>query len=99
MVENGQACGGEDEDERRDFQWGVGPGFDYEFDEKTMGVLNYLMRSSEEESNHNLNILEMGMTRELVPGQHIKAAVDMGLDGAGETPNLGAKLQWSFEFK
>jgi hypothetical protein len=87
--------GGED---RRHFQWGLGPGFDYQFDDKTLGLVNYINHSSEEEGHHNQNILEFGIVRELNPCQHLKAAVDVGLDGAEETPNLAAKILWSIDF-
>lgn len=90
--------GGEDE-EYRPFQWGVGPGFDYQFDEKTLGLVNYLNRCSDEEGKPNSNVIEFGVARELVEGQHIKAAVDIGLDGHEDTPNFAAKLLWSIEWK
>lgn len=95
---NGYRGGDEDED-RRNFQWGVGPGFDYQVDDKTIAIVNYLNRSSEEFGHHNQNILELGVAREIAEGQHIKAALDIGLDGADETPNLAVKLQWSIEWK
>lgn len=92
------ARGGDDEDERRSFQWGVGPGFDYSFSDDTIVALNYLMRSSEEEGHHNLNILQLGLAQRIADNQHIKLAFDIGLDGAEETPNFGAKVLWSIEF-
>lgn len=92
------APGGEDEDERRHFQWGIGTGFDYRFSEATIGTINYLNRSSEEYGNSNQNILELGLAHELAKGQHLKLAVDIGLDGHEETPNFGAKIQWTIEF-
>jgi hypothetical protein len=92
------ARGGEDEDARRAFQWGVGPGFDYSFSDDTIGVINYLNRSSEEYGHHNQNILELGLAQRIAPNQHLKFALDVGLDGAEETPNLGAKILWSIEW-
>jgi hypothetical protein len=86
-------------EDRRHFQWGLGPGFDYQFDPCTLGLINYINRSSEEEGHHNQNILELGVVRELNPCQHLKAAVDVGLDGNDETPNLAAKLLWSIDIK
>ncbi len=91
--------GGESGGDRRHFQWGVGPGFDYQFDDKTIGVLNYVNRSSEEEGHHNQNILQVGFDRQIVEGQHLKAAVDVGLDGGEESPNLAVKLQYSIEWR
>jgi hypothetical protein len=97
MTANGSR--GEAEGNRRDFQWGVGPGFDYEIDAKTIAVLNYLMRSSEEEGHHNQNILEFGLAREIVEHQWVKAALDVGLDGQEETPEFGFKLMWDLSWK
>ena len=87
-----------DEGDRRHFQWGIGPGIDYQCTEKTIGIINYINRSSEEEGGHNQNILEIGLVRELAEKQHLKAAIDIGLDGNDETPNFGAKLQWSIDW-
>ncbi|NLX06028.1 MAG: hypothetical protein GXY33_12890 [Phycisphaerae bacterium] len=84
--------------DRRDFQWGAGPGFDYLIDEETVAVLNYLHRSSEYDGNSNMNILEAGVIREIGERQAIKAAVDVGLDGAGETPNLAGKIQYAISW-
>lgn len=90
--------GGEDEGSRRAFQWGVGPGFDYSFSDDTIATVNYLMRSSEEYGHHNQNILEFGMAQRIAENQHVKFALDVGLDGAEETPNVGAKILWSIEW-
>ncbi|MFH1109266.1 MAG: hypothetical protein V1790_08740 [Planctomycetota bacterium] len=86
------------EGDRRHFQWGIGPGIDYQCTEKTIGIINYINRSSEEYGAHNQNILEIGLAHELAEKQHLKAAVDIGLDGRDETPNFGAKVQWSIDF-
>lgn len=101
MTANG-APGYEEEDERESFQWGLGPGFDYEFCPGTLGVVNFLHRNSEEEHQHNNNILELGVVQDLQPlggcKQRLKAALDIGLDGAETTPNLGTKFLWELEF-
>ncbi|MFQ5500948.1 MAG: hypothetical protein ACE5EQ_01455 [Phycisphaerae bacterium] len=98
FVETANGGRGDEEDNRRNFQWGLGPGFDYQFDEKTIAALNYLHRSSEERGRPNQNILEFGVVRELTPSQHLKFAVDLGLDGHEETPNVAAKILWSIEW-
>ena len=96
MTANGEI--GDDDSDRRHFQWGLGPGFDYEFSEATIGTINYLHRSSEEYGHSNVHVLERGVAHELCEGQHLKAAVDIGLDGRKDNDNFGAKLQWSIEF-
>lgn len=89
--------------DRRHFQWGVGPGFDYALDEHTLALINYLNRSSEDYGGHNNNILELGFVREIYHvgdvHQHVKFAVDVGLDGQEDTPNLGGKLMYSIDFR
>lgn len=92
------ANGGRDErdDNRRHFQWGIGVGSDYQLDEDTLLLANYLHRSSDQYGNHNQNILEMGVDRKITEGQNLKIAADIGLDGAEETPNFGLKLQYGF---
>jgi len=98
---NGRQNAGDEN--RRSFQWGLGPGVDYLFDDKTLGLINYVNRSSNQYGNHNINLLELGVIREVQrndkTNQHVKFALDIGLDGAGETPNLGAKFQWSLDWK
>jgi hypothetical protein len=98
FVETANGAQGGDDEDRRHFQWGVGPGFDYLLSCKTIAVLNYLNRSSEEYGHHNSNILEFGVAHSLTKSQTIKGALDVGLDGQEETPNLGVKLQWSYDW-
>ena len=98
FIETANGGRGDEGDGRRPFQWGIGVGFDYQFTEQTIGTINYLNRSSEEEGHSNLNILELGMVHELAENQHLKAAIDIGLDDNEETPNFGAKLQYSIEW-
>jgi hypothetical protein len=94
--------GGESED-RRHFQWGFGPGFDYLIDEKTLALINYINKSSDDYGDHNNNILELGATRLLTKNDKydtlIKFAVDIGLDGQEDTPHLGAKVLWEIGWK
>ncbi|MCA9242741.1 MAG: hypothetical protein KDA32_02210 [Phycisphaerales bacterium] len=92
------ARGGEDADERRDFQWGVGPGIDYSFTEDTIGTMNYILRSGEEEGTRDENILEFGAAHRIAENQYVKFAFDINLDHASEAPNFGAKLLWSIEW-
>src|SRR5262249_19222531 len=42
FIETANGDAGEDDRNRRHFQWGVGPGFDYQIDPCTTAVLNYL---------------------------------------------------------
>lgn len=96
LTANG-APGGNDED-RRDFQWGVGPGIDYLLDDHTLLLANYLNRSSELNGVGNQNLLEIGAVHEIVKDQQIKAAVDIGLDDNEGTPNFAVKLEYAIEW-
>ncbi len=98
FVETANGGRGDEDDGRRPFQWGAGIGFDYQLDEDTICVINYLNRSSEEVGNPNQNLLELGGVRRIAENQHLKFAVDIGLDGHEETPDFGAKILWSIEW-
>jgi len=103
FIETANGSIGAGDDDRRHFQWGVGPGFDYQIDDKTLALINYLNRSSEDYGHHNQNILELGATRFLdkigSADQLIKLALDIGLDGQEETPNFGVKFLWEIGWK
>lgn len=96
MSANGSRGG--DDDERRPFQWGAGPGVDYSFSDDTIATVNYLNRCSEDEGEPNENVIEFGLAQRLAPNQHLKLAVDVGVDGHESTPNLGAKVLWSIDW-
>lgn len=98
FVETANGGRGGDDENRRAFQWGIGPGFDYRISDQTIAVINYLHRSSEEYGHSNQNILQLGMAHEITEGQHLKLAVDIGLDNHEETPNFGTKVQWAIEW-
>lgn len=98
MTANGER-GRQDTDDRRHFQWGVGPGFDYQIDDKTTALLNYINRSNPNYGQHNQNILELGATHNITQGQDVRLALDIGLDGQESTPNFAVKLQYGIAFK
>lgn len=96
---NGEPGEFDDDEDRMDFQWGVGPGFDLKLTDSTLGVLNYLHRSSEIEGKHNQNILELGVVQKLPNlaeniAHELKLSSTIGLDGNDNTPNWGFKVQW-----
>lgn len=81
---------------RRDFQWGVGVGLDYQCSADTIGTINWINRSNDQNGENNDNIIELGLSHKLADNQGLKFAVDVDVDGADESiPNVGAKLQWS----
>lgn len=90
--------GAEERENRRPFQWGAGPGFDYQLDDRTVLVLNYLNRASEERGSHNENVLQVGGYRQIAPRQILKAGFEVGLDGQPNTRNFAFKLQWEIEW-
>jgi hypothetical protein len=90
---------GQYDDDRRHFHWGVGPGTDFELDDCNLLVLNYVNRNSEFYGNHNLNILEVGWVHKFNECSNLKVGMDVGLDGAEETPNFLAKVQYAYSWK
>ena len=74
-------------------------GFLKVIDDKTLALLNYQNRSSEYLGGHNQNVLQLGVVRNICDGQDIQVAFDIGLDGAGETENLGAAVNYSIKWK
>lgn len=98
MTANG-AMGGEDEENRRDFQWGIGPGLDYQFNEDTIGTINYINRSADQNGESNDGIVEVGVVHKIAENQHLKFAVDVDVHGGNDDiANVAAKLQWSIEW-
>jgi len=98
MTANGVMGDGDDEN-RRDFQWGIGPGLDYQFDDCTIGTINYINRSADQYGESNDGILEVGFVRKIADNQHLKFAVDVDVHGGNDDiANVGAKLQWTIEW-
>jgi len=97
FVETANGGRGDEGDGRRSFQWGAGIGVDCQIDDLTICTMNYLNRSSEEYGNSNQQILELGGVREIAENQHVKLALEIGLDD-DETPDFGVKSLWSIEW-
>lgn len=94
----GSLTGGRDAG-RRDFQWGVGVGLDYQCSADTISTINWINRSNDQNGENNDNIIEVGLAHKIADNQHVKFAVDVDVDGADKSiPNVGAKLQWSIEW-
>ncbi|MBK9119869.1 MAG: hypothetical protein IPM18_09760 [Phycisphaerales bacterium] len=88
--------------DRRHFQWGVGPGFDYQLTDSTLVLLNYLHRSSDLYGEHNHNILELGVVQELGStgafNHTVRFASEIGLDGVRDNARGGLKLQYGISW-
>jgi hypothetical protein len=82
--------------DRRHFQWGVGPGLDYAFDECNMLVFNYLNRSSETYGTQNSNILELGYVYTINECSYLRAAVDAEVHNDTDGPHWTAKVQYAY---
>jgi|GEM_PF-1161260 len=87
---------GDEDNNRRAFQWGAGIGVDYRMDARTICTVNYVNRSNEEYGASNQQVIEVGGVRQIAEDQHIKVAVDVGLNE--DTPDFGAKILWSIEW-
>lgn len=94
---NGIAGDG-DEENIRNFQWGAGPGVDWDLSDQTVAVVNYLNGSSEEYGSSNTQVLELGVAHELAPQQHLKFAFDINLDHDEGAADFAAKIQWSIDW-
>jgi hypothetical protein len=86
--------------DRRNFQWGVGPGLDYAINECNLIVLNYLNRSSDYYGGHNSNICELGYVYKINECSWLRAAVDADthadIDGPHSGPHWTAKVQYAY---
>jgi hypothetical protein len=98
FVETANGGRGDQDVGRRNFQWGVGPGLEYKFLEGTIGTMNYLNRSSDQNGNANQNILEFGLHQKLTDHQYLRVAMDVGLDGRDTTPNFATRFQWGISW-
>lgn len=99
-VKTANGVSGDDDDDAdiRDFQWGVGPGFDWDWNDQTVGILNYVNRASDEYGSSNAHVLELGLAHALSEDQHLKFAFDINLDHDESEPDFAAKVQWSLEW-
>jgi len=98
MTANG-VMGGEDDENRRDFPWGIGPGLDYQFDEDSIGTINYIIRSADQNGQSDDGIVEVGYVRKMADNQYLKLGVDFDVRGGNDDiPNVAAKVQYSFEW-
>lgn len=84
----------------RDFQWGVGPGVDFELSENTLIVANYLFKTSEYENYGRWyeQQVEAGLTHRFCETdrsyQMIKVAAQVDPCNSDDLFHLGAKVQW-----
>lgn len=96
------SLGGSFDSRRRAFQWGVGPGIDYQITDSTLAVINYLNCASPEYGRPNSQMLEVGLIWKLSQTerteQFLKLAVDAGLDGSGGTERLAARIEWEISW-
>jgi hypothetical protein len=97
FVRNGISNNGEDDD-RRNFQWGAGPGLDYQINECNMLVLNYLNRSNNLYGHQNNNIVELGWVYSINECSYFKAAVDADTHADAGGAHWAAKLQYSISW-
>jgi hypothetical protein len=97
-VRNGLGRNGEDSDDRRNFQWGAGPGLDYKVNECNMVVLNYLNKSNNYYGHQNNNIVELGWVYSINECQHLKVAVDAECHKEAGGPHWSARVQYAIEW-
>ena len=90
----------EDIGDRRDFQWGIGPGVDYQLDDNNLFAVNYLNTASEYYGYHNSGIVEAGWVHTLSADQAIKVAVDAETHSErANGPHWVGKVQYTINFQ
>jgi hypothetical protein len=87
-----------DEDDRRNFQWGAGPGLDYQINACNMLVLNYLNRSNNLYGHQNNNIIELGWVYSINECSYLKTAVDADTHADAGGAHWSAKVQYSISW-
>lgn len=85
-------------EDRRNFQWGIGPGVDYEINACNLVTLNYLNSSSDAHGNRNNNIVEAGWVYKISEHQVLKFAVDSELHQEAEGPHWQVKAQYGIDW-
>lgn len=89
--------------DRDHFQWGVGPGFDYQVTEDLLLVLNYLNGNADRRGDRNTNLIQTGaiwtVARSDSMRHMLKFVGDIGCNGTGDTPNLGARFMYSLALR
>ncbi|TWT44138.1 hypothetical protein RAS1_05460 [Phycisphaerae bacterium RAS1] len=89
--------------DRDHFQWGVGPGFDYQVTEDFLVVLNYLNGNADRRGERNVNLIQTGAIWTIAKSESmrhvLKLVGDIGCNGTGDTPNLGARFMYSLALR
>ncbi len=82
----------------RDFQWGVVIGMDGPLcmDGAVRWVFDYMHRSSVNKGSGDINQVELGWQWAMENQQSLGMAVQVGLDGVGDTGNFGAGFNYAF---
>ncbi|MBN1345491.1 MAG: hypothetical protein JXQ73_22555 [Phycisphaerae bacterium] len=95
-----KTANGHNVEDLRGFQWALGVGYDHPIlDDKTLFAADYFIKSSEEEGHGCINLLEIGVQREIAKHHILGAAVKVGLDDNEETPNFGVGVKYVFGMK
>lgn len=86
-----------EEEDRRNFQWGMGAGVDYAFSEELLGTLNYTNAASDLYGGSNNQTVEAGLVYSLSDHSALKGAVDYGIENDEQGEWVG-KIQYSIGF-
>lgn len=99
MTANGSRGDADIFGDRRDFQYGIGVGFDFAIDDSNTVLVSYMNRASEYEGNASTNGYEIGWVTALADNQHLQLGVNYA-DVRGETegPRWTGKVQYAFSW-
>jgi len=88
----------EEEQEERDFQWGVALGIDHRLQEDLLFIADYKYSSSEHEGFRDQHTAELGLDWRLDEHQKIGFATEVSLDQDSEGPCFAAKISYMLSF-
>lgn len=93
----GKTVNGDNEENLRDFQWGVVVGMDGPLcsDGAVRWVFDYMNRSSVHYGSGNINMAEIGWEWAIEPGRALGMSAGFGLDSNDDTPNAVASITYS----
>ena len=93
-----ETVNGDNDVNRRDFQWGVVLGADGPLcaDGAVRWVADYMFRSSYQDDVDEMNILELGWEWKMADAHKLGMSMHAGLDDNDDTPNFGMGLTSAF---
>lgn len=93
-----KSVNGNNEPDARHFQWGTALGVDYRISDALLLIVDYRYENGELERTRDNHTAEFGLDWAIADNQKIGFATDVGLDGDGNGPALGARISYILSF-